>query len=366
MRTALIRGFLTLASILVSLPLTGCMPSDRTVISQANNFHNGLSPAVMHDEQLDGYMQAVGQRIIAAAQAFDQGRYADAWMFSKNMQFHLVNSKTLNAFTTGGEHMYVYNELFQQAKSEDELAAVMAHEFAHVFGRHVHKGMRRQYALLGAAAAAGGAGYLAGGEEKGMEYAGYAAGATAMIGQFVGMSYTRSDEAEADDLGFKFYVQAGWDPDRFDDFFQQMIDKGYDQGTELLSDHPSLKNRVKTAQQRAEELPPQASEWRKQPVANTAEFRRLQQRAAEVGKRMPTDESLEKTQQLLAALPRSCLTPAVHADQKQAEQAIRQDLERARQQAQQEKQKTAAQAQPAPDKPAAAKPTTRRARRTAN
>ena len=47
------------------------------------------------------------------------------WMFSKKMEFHFVNSKTLNAFTTGGEHMYIYNELFKQCKSEDELAAVM-------------------------------------------------------------------------------------------------------------------------------------------------------------------------------------------------------------------------------------------------
>jgi predicted Zn-dependent protease len=320
------------------------MPSDHTVISQANTFHNGLSPAVMHDPQLETYLQSVGQRIIESAQAFNQGRYADAWMFSKNMQFHLVNSKTLNAFTTGGEHMYIYNELFQQAQSEDELAAVMAHEFAHVFERHVHKGMQRQYAVLGAAAAAGGAAYLAGGKDKGGEYAGYAAGATAMIGQFVGMSYTRDDEAQADDMGFKFYTRAGWDPRRFGDFFQHMIDKGYDKGPEFLSDHPLLKSRVDLARSRAADLPPQAGEWRQPPVANAAEFRRLQQRAKDLGQRMPTDEQLQKTQQLLAALPRSCLTPSIPEDQKQAEQAVRRDLDRARQN---QKQQPAAQPKPA-------------------
>ena len=79
--------------------------------------------------------------------------------------------------------MYIYNELFQECKSEDELAAVMAHEFAHVYARHVAKGMRRQYITMGAAAAAGGAGYLAGGKEKGGEYAGMAAGAgTELLG----------------------------------------------------------------------------------------------------------------------------------------------------------------------------------------
>jgi len=48
----------------------------------------------------------------------------------KDLQVHLVNSKTLNAFTTGGNHMYIYNQLFQEARSEDELAGVMSHEYA--------------------------------------------------------------------------------------------------------------------------------------------------------------------------------------------------------------------------------------------
>ena len=82
----------------------------------------------------------------------------NAWMFSDEMRFHFVNSKTLNAFTTGGNHMYIYTALFQQCESEDELAAVVAHEYAHVYCRHVQQGMNRQYAILGAAAGAGVAG----------------------------------------------------------------------------------------------------------------------------------------------------------------------------------------------------------------
>ncbi|HEX2973799.1 MAG TPA: M48 family metalloprotease, partial [Tepidisphaeraceae bacterium] len=152
--------------ILLGMIAGGCMPSDRSVIDQAQQFNGGIEPAIMKDAELAGYIQQVGDRVIDAAKRTQQAQDPDSqWMFSKNMQFHLVNSKTLNAFTTGGEHMYVYNELFQQCKSEDELAAVVAHEFAHVYGRHVAKGMRRQYYTLGAAAAAGGAGYVYGGKE---------------------------------------------------------------------------------------------------------------------------------------------------------------------------------------------------------
>jgi predicted Zn-dependent protease len=259
------------------------------------------------------------------------------------MRFHFVNSKTLNAFTTGGEHMYIYTALFQQCKTEDELAAVMAHEFAHIYGRHVHKGMNRQYAILGAAAAAGAAGYAAGqSNDKGMEYAGMGAGAAMLAGQFVGMSFGRKDEDEADKLGFQFYTRAGWDPARFGDFFQAMIDKGYDKGNEMLSGHPSLKNRVAAAKQRAAELPANASEWRRDPVAGKARFQELQARSVTVGKNMPSDKTLEGAQELLAALPRSCLTPAIQPDQQQAEQRVmveaKQREEHLKQQQQQQQQ----------------------------
>lgn len=330
MRTSTFRHSVAVILLLVvSLLVTGCA-TDRAVIGQANQFHSGLDPAVMKDRELSDYLNRVGQRIIESAKLMDRGANDNAWMFSRNMQFHLVNSKTLNAFTTGGEHMYIYNELFQQARTEDELAAVMAHEYAHVYGRHVHKGMNRQMGIIAAAAAAGGAGYLAGGDEHGKDYAGYAAGATMLAGQFVGMSYTRGDESEADAKGFDFYVWSGWDPNRFGDFFQAMIDKGYDKGPEFLSDHPSLRSRVETAKRRAAELPPSASKWRQAPVANTSEFRRLQARAAAVGRTMPTDESLRKTQQLLAAMPRSCLTPSIQEDQKKAEMVVMRDIDRAK------------------------------------
>ena len=48
------------------------------------------------------------------------------------------------------------------------------------------------------------------------------------------MGYTRGDEAQADELGFAFYTRAGWDPNHFADFFQQMIDLGYDKTPEVF------------------------------------------------------------------------------------------------------------------------------------
>jgi hypothetical protein len=45
-----------------------------------------------------------------------------------------------------------------------------------------------------------------------------------------------------------------------------------------------------------------------------------------LSKTLPDDASLAKTQKLLAALPRSCLTPAIQQDQVDAQKSLQQDL----------------------------------------
>ena len=325
--------------------VVGCA-SDRQVIAQADQMHSTLKPAVIEDPVLANYLQQVGERVITAAKEMDQQQGGpkshksedSSWMFGNKMRFHFVNSKTLNAFTTGGEHMYIYTALFEQCKSEDELAAVMAHEFAHVYARHVHKGMNRQYTALAVAAAAGGAGYAVAGKDNRTEGAALGAGLGFAAAQFANMGFTRGDEAEADKLGFDFYTRAGWDPDRFGDFFQSMVDKGYDKTPAMLSDHPTLKSRVDDAKKRAATLPPQADQWRQSPVAGGQRFKDLQARAQRLGKTLPNDQSLANSQELLQALPRSCVAPVDPQDAVQARERIVQRAEAA-EKAQQQKQK---------------------------
>jgi predicted Zn-dependent protease len=313
----------------------GCA-TDKAVISQAADVHTGLQPAVMDDPQLSSYLQQVGQRIIAAAVEADKNHVGpkshfnkkeqNAWMFSQNMKFHLVNSKTLNAFTTGGEHMYIYNQLFQTVKTEDELAAVMAHEYAHVYCRHVEKGMNRQMVMAGGTAAVGLVGSAAAGSSSdasggGNNYVQLGTGLASAAMQFVGMGFTRNDEAEADKFGFYFYTHAGWEPNHFADFFKAMIEMGYDKTPEYMSDHPTLANRVQTVQGYVAKLPPDAKNWSRPPIAGPEQFRALQSRAAELSRTMPNDESLAKAQKLLNAFP-SCVSPAETPQQVKAAQDV--------------------------------------------
>ena len=329
--------YLLLPSLLTLVLLAGgCQVTDRQVIDQADQAHSGLKPAVINDRELADYIQAVGDRIIDAAKEADRAKVGPPahfndqerqWMFSQKMQFHFVNSETINAFTTGGEHMYVYTALFQNCADENDLAAVMSHEFAHVYSRHVQKGTQRQYGILGAALAAGAGGALLGGKDNAAQYGSLAGGAALALGQVAGATFTRGDEAEADKYGFYFYTHAGWDPERFGHFFQVMIDKGLDKGVAFLSDHPTLASRVQVAKDRARELGPDAERLQRPPVANGSRFRDLQDRAQRLAKTLPNDKSLAQAKELLQALPRSCLTPAVQEDQVRAQKQLQRELE---------------------------------------
>jgi predicted Zn-dependent protease len=321
-------------SLVLLLPLLGACATDRQVISQAADEHNQLAPAVMNDTELKHYLQEIGDRIVASAKELDSQHFGPKthfsensdWMFSNEMEFHIVNSDTLNAFTTGGTHMYVYLKLLETCRTEDELAAVMAHEYGHVYARHVQKGMDRQYYTIGGALLVGAGGYALGGKQHGLEYATVGAGLAYAGGQFLGLGYTRDDEAQADELGFAFYTHAGWDPKHFGDFFQQLIDMGLDSKSDTTSDHPTLKSRVEAANKRVAALPPEAASWKKPPIADPSKFAEIKARAAQVAKTMPSDKSLEVAKTLLSAVS-SCVTPEDQPDQKAARVRIKQAMD---------------------------------------
>jgi predicted Zn-dependent protease len=326
--------FRVLIVLSVSLTAIGCA-TDKSVIAQAADSHKELDPATVKDPELAEYIQKVGDRVVKSARELVQDGYQKdrvfaedpEWMFDE-VKFHLVNSETMNAFTTGGQHVYLYSELFRSAKTEDEFAAVVSHEFAHIVARHVHKGMNRQYAILGTAAAAAVGGYALGGDNK-TEIATAAGGLGLVAGQFIGLGFGRKDENEADKWGFQFYCHAGWDPDHFGDFFQQMVDKGYDTTPELASSHPLLRDRVENAKRRAVEWKEKNPNWKSQlkdDVVTPNQFRKLQERALAVGKSLPNDASLKAALLMFDSFP-SCVAPKDQQRQIEARKELGELLE---------------------------------------
>jgi predicted Zn-dependent protease len=319
-----------LAALLSAWLVAGGCASDKATITKAAAANNQLAPAIITDPALAAYIQQVGNRIVASAKWYDakgEGpkthKGDNAWMFTDRMKFHLVNSKTINAFTTGGEHMYVYTALFQMCQTEDELAAVMSHEFAHVYSRHVQKGTDRQTGMTVFAYGAAGAGYLYGGSQNGAAYADKAKSGAASLAKFAGLSFTRDDEAQADEWGFKFYAHAGWDPDHFGDFFQRMITAGFETKNGYTSDHPTLKSRVEAAKKNAaawDAAHPGVS-TKLTPIADPARFAQIKQQAAAICAAMPDDSQTKQAQQLLASFS-SCVAPVDQPEQVEAKKDL--------------------------------------------
>ena len=306
--------------------LAGCV-SDEQVISQANNLHGELEPAVVsqvQNRELAAYVQAVGDRIVEAAEQMHEAGELDGydtedWMF-QDVQFHLVASPQLNAFTTGGKHVYLYSRLFERSDSEDAFAAVVGHEFGHIVGRHVQDSMNNQLtAGLVAAGLVGGTALLSPEEDRNRNTA--LAGAAAGGGAALGLSYfSRENERDADALGYRFYVRAGYEPGKFADFFEELIaESGGASGGlgDFFASHPNLQERVAAAKERAADTSPRAVEkYARPPIAGGREFARLHDlsqpltaRAAEQGDPGGTaTTAFQRAQRILAAFP-SCLAP---------------------------------------------------------
>jgi beta-barrel assembly-enhancing protease len=318
--------FLTILTI--GLFQIGCKIDDSQVVQQAGEMHGQIEPAVITDPRLAEYVQAIGDRIVQAAREeieSDEGLHRLAykqnpeWMF-ENIQFHLVNSDTMNAFTTGGQHVYLYSELFETSETEDEFAAVVAHEYGHIIGRHVGKGMEKQYNLLAIAVGAGAAGYALGGDD-GAQWAAIAGGGTLVAGQLILPGFTRKDEAQADEIGFRFYARAGYDPDKFGDFFQTMIDLGYERPAGMTDTHPPLRERVNAARERARSIGPDYRPFRRNNIVSQRDFDRLRAYSKSVGPSLPNDQSLQAAQLLLAAFP-SCVAPMPQESQTRARKKL--------------------------------------------
>jgi predicted Zn-dependent protease len=317
-RSRLASGVATAVLVLVSV---GCA-SDEQVIQQAAGFHQQLEPAIVTsaaDPELDDYVQQVGDRIVAAAKRmYENGELDDyepePWMF-ENVQFHLVASPQLNAFTTGGQHVYLYTRLLEEAGSEAGFAAVVGHEFGHIIGRHVHDGMNKQMGTMLAGLGIIGTTALLSDDDTRAENTAIASAAAGAGGMAAVTYFSRDNEREADALGYEFYIRAGYPPERFADFFKRLIAESGGGGGDLtgfFSTHPQLADRVEAAARRASRTPLSAvQKFDQPPIAGASRYagliersRPLTARAAQEANRPGT--ALHQATAILAAFP-SCL-----------------------------------------------------------
>lgn len=123
-------------------------------------------------------------------------------------QFFVVRDPTMNAFAVPGGYVYLFAGLLSTVKTENELAAVLAHEISHVEGNHFIRGQKKLDAANIAAAAAMILAATLGGAQQAA-----AVGTLAQATQITtALHYSREFEREAD-RGSIFLLRAsGFDP----------------------------------------------------------------------------------------------------------------------------------------------------------
>jgi len=166
------------------------------VVSTAPAQAQGL----IRDAEIEALMQDYSEPILRAA-----------GLGSQNINIHLVNARSFNAFVVDGRNMFIHVGAIMQASTPNQLIGVIAHEAGHIAGGHLSRlrgvMQRAQSAsimlqLLSIAAMAGGA--LAGGGAD-IGQAGQAlmlGGQTAMMNTI--MAYRRAEEYAADQAGMNY------------------------------------------------------------------------------------------------------------------------------------------------------------------
>lgn len=152
----------------------------------------------------------------------------------------ILETDQINAFVMPGGKIVVYEGILRAAKNQDQLAAVIGHEIAHITAGHTKsKLLQGRGAQIGISVAA----VLLGGGSQGATYTAHEAlNQGAMLG--ILLPYKRSQETEADEIGLEYMAKAGFDPRAAVPLWQQMAKETGDGPPELLSTHPSDEKRI--------------------------------------------------------------------------------------------------------------------------
>jgi predicted Zn-dependent protease len=180
----------------------------------------------------------------------------------------VVDSDELNAFALPGGFLYVNTGLLLEARTEAELAGILAHEIAHVTARHVTKQQTKatlfQWFTLPLV-------FVGGPVGVGIQQA---------IGLAVPLTFLkfqRNYEREADFLGLQYTYRAGYDPVALIDILERLKESEREEEGRLagiFSSHPMTQDRVERAQKSMAEVLPPRTEF----VVSTSRFDAMQAR----------------------------------------------------------------------------------------
>ncbi|MCL2566602.1 MAG: M48 family metalloprotease [Alphaproteobacteria bacterium] len=147
------------------------------------------------------------------------------------INIYIINDSTPNAFVSGGQNIFIHTGLITIASSYNEIAGVLAHELGHITAGHISRGSNTYQnatwlmllgmaGLLGAMAVGGGSG--AGGAADAVGFLSYGA---MQATQSAVLSYSRSEESQADQIALQYIKETDYDPKGFYDFMSKLHNK---------------------------------------------------------------------------------------------------------------------------------------------
>jgi predicted Zn-dependent protease len=157
-------------------------------------------------------------------------------------EFVLFEEPSANAFAMPGGKIAVFTGLLEKVDSDDELAAVIGHEIAHVLLKHANQRMSAELLRTVGGVAATVATKDMEDDDRALVMAAYGLGT--QVG--IMLPYSRSHETQADRLGLIIAARAGYDPRAAVTFWEKMAAAGGGSPPEFLSTHPSYDTRLDT------------------------------------------------------------------------------------------------------------------------
>ncbi len=235
-RLALVAGAVLIGACAVN-PVTG--KRELSLVSESQEIQMGQEGAqsvvntigLYADSSLQAYINRLGQSMASASE-----RPQLPWSFA------VVNDATVNAFALPGGSIFVTRGILAYFNSEAELMSVLGHEIGHVTAKHsVNQISKAQIAQLGL-----GVGMVL---TPNLDVVHQVAGSGLQV---LFLKFGRDDEAQSDELGFRYMVEAGYDPRGATDMFEMLGRlSGGGRLPEWQSTHPDPENRAAKSAERA-------------------------------------------------------------------------------------------------------------------
>jgi len=197
---------------------------------------------IVRDPRLNEYVQSVGERVARVSKRPNL-----------QYQFFVVQDSSINAFSIPGGFVYVNTGLLQIVESEDELAAVLAHEIGHVVARHGLRNYKKAQRTSVLTGILGAAAVIATGGSIGGQAAN---AAVKLFGAGILTRNSREFEREADYLGLYDLTSAGYRPAGMVSIFRRLGQHASSTKSPIggiFADHPDSGERIKNTESEIEQ-----------------------------------------------------------------------------------------------------------------